>query len=660
MIVKEVRFPLITDSRTRLKLYPHQVALWDEWTNERALLLASKTGTGKTRAVMLPLLEERQSGLAVYPTNELLGDQVRAVVNLATAVGQRAAIWTPSTASAELHSTSDVLLVPIDGRILTSWQKHFSCRSRGETLRRLLNPDQRKIIFINPDILFLILSLTYHAEPFEALLTYKTLILDEFHLYQGVELAHALAMVALARGFGFFRRVVLLSATPQRDVLHLLEDALGIQTISSSFEVPEASSEMHTAVHSVEVTPVLQGVQGNITAIRSSFQNRTSQLQLLRQEYPQDDYIPAVAVVNSVFSAIQLEDSLVESGFHRNDLSIIRGLSNRAIRDRRRKLAAIGTSAIEVGVDFDADYLLFEALDAGSFLQRFGRIGRHRPGHATVWVQPNVLDGMNSHADTHIERGEFERLIYSWYPAASSSPWFVRTENGMTTARAVAENLYMTVKRNGADESTLKKIHSRIAEIMSEHGRRLGCVTQETQASRLFARAASGKESCQWLQSYCRLSRFRTSLPSLEVHDFVEQSRRAEWTLGDYDIDLLSLLKRGRDIKWNDKLNKLTISGIGSVQTVSLTEIFSDNDCELILETERFPMLAVLQDGNVTPVSDIFGKRNHIFCVVRRSKVADLIDWRLPLIESGPYVVAFDGAALFLQELCRRPNSAKT
>lgn len=93
----------------------------------------------------------------------------------------------------------------------------------------------------------------------------------------------------------------------------------------------------------------------------------------LRNENGGDEYIPAVAIVNSVLDAIRLEDEIVAGGFTRNSIAVIRGLSNRAIRERTDKLIAIGTSAIEVGVDFDCDLLFFEAFEAASFLQRFGR-----------------------------------------------------------------------------------------------------------------------------------------------------------------------------------------------------------------------------------------------------------------------------------------------
>jgi len=67
-------------------------------------------------------------------------------------------------------------------------------------------------------------------------------------------------------------------------------------------------------------------------------------------------------------------------------MAIIRGLSAKDVRNIEGKLLAIGTSAIEVGIDFKCDYLIFEAFEAASFMQRFGRVGRHRSALLTSYV----------------------------------------------------------------------------------------------------------------------------------------------------------------------------------------------------------------------------------------------------------------------------------
>ena len=94
--------------------------------------------------------------------------------------------------------------------------------------------------------------------------------------------------------------------------------------------------------------------------------------------------------------AIRLEDRLAEEGFKRKEMAIIRGLSAREVRNTSGKKIAIGTSAIEVGIDFQCDYLIFEASEAASFMQRFGRVGRHKPGVASVLCPPNVLYGIET------------------------------------------------------------------------------------------------------------------------------------------------------------------------------------------------------------------------------------------------------------------------
>ena len=100
------------------------------------------------------------------------------------------------------------------------------------------------------------------------------------------------------------------------------------------------------------------------------------------------------------------------------------------------------------------------------------------------------------------------------------------------------------------------------------------------------------------------------------------------------------------------------------------SEIFGDDDCGLILETKDFATsprahyptsgipevgkLLHFQDGEATPVSDLMGRDNHVFVVVPKADVSEELDWRLPGVEAGKCLVAFDGAALLLRELWRQ------
>jgi hypothetical protein len=488
----------------------------------------------------------------------------------------------------------------------------------------------------------------------EALRRYQTLIVDEFHLYQGVELSHALIMVALARGLGMFRRLVLLSATPSPEVATLLERAVA-PTVICSDGGPEASGgSLRVAVHGVDVRPIELNGGDPVEKLLSEAISLKGDLERLRQEMPEDDYVPAVVIVNSVVNAIRLEDRLVDAGFSRDNMAVIRGLSNRAIRDTKGKLLALGTSAIEVGVDFHCDYLLFEASEAASFLQRFGRVGRHRPGTAIMLVPPNAFHGM-MRLPAEIDRGAFEERIYAWYPSASTHSWFVTTKLGMVTARTLGENLVRAVELDrGARPELLMELRRRVDAIYADYAERLGCSALDTQAKQVFGRCSAGKHGAGWIGTYRTLARFRTSLPTLRVHDFSEQHRRQDWKLGEYEADLKTLLKRAVGVAWNQKLGMLTIRGIGGYRRVHASEIFGENDCGCILETKDFPRLRLYQDDDATPVSDVLSRENHIFAVVAKSVAADMIDWRLPVFEAGAYVLAFDGAALLLLESANR------
>jgi hypothetical protein len=298
-------------------------------------------------------------------------------------------------------------------------------------------------------------------------------------------------------------------------------------------------------------------------------------------------------------------------------------------------------------------------LDAASFLQRFGRVGRHRAGIAIVLVPPNAFQGM-SRLPAAIDRADFEERIYAWYPSAAARPWFVTTEEGMITARSMAESLIATVARDHrARPEVLTELRDRVDATFDDHAQRLGCQAQNLQAKSAFQRLASGKAGAKWLGTYQAINQFRTSLPSVTVHDFKEQDRRRDWHLGEYETDLATLLKRARGIEWNDNLNGYTIRGIGGQRRVHASELPWRERGKLgqFLETSDFPNLLLYQDGEYTPVSGLMGTKSHVFTVVPRADVYEQLDWRLPVFESGECLLAFDGAAFLLRALWRRVQS---
>ena len=659
------RLPLVQHPSARQLLYPHQAAMLDEWENHDSFLLVSKTGTGKTIAGVLPVLKHGLRAICVYPTNELIRDQVRNISGIAEREGLRVCVQTPDTTGEE-YASADVILVHIDASRLDEWRRRRHLSKKWRALRDLLEADKPKLVLTNPDILFLIFGLRYHAEPLAQLPGYDALIIDEFHLYSGVELAHALYMVHLGRSLGAFRKVVLMSATPPPEVAEALHNVLGQPlVVDANTTCNHAVVAEREAVREVEITARLASSDVVETAV-GVVHELAEDVRRRRSENTAADYVPAVVVVDSVVNAIRLEDRLVEEGWCRQDLAIIRGLSARRVRETAGKLIAIGTSAIEVGIDFVCDYLIFEASEAASFMQRFGRVGRHTLGRAYVLCKSNVLAGIQR-LSSPVERGELERRVYDWYPEREARAWFVASLLGLLSALTLTENLVKRVSDdwNGSAEQ-LATVETQVERIGQTYAHTIGC------EARLFARAMAklrkmrvGDPANQWLAAYRDLNTFRTSLPSEWVLDFAERERRGgEWDAAKYTVDIAALLRRADGLRYNEKIphpeghqGMLTVKGYGRYKRVWVPMTFSDEQCGVLYRTAEYPDLCFIQEGHKASVSHVMAMRDHVFVVVPRTAERDL-DWRLPVFDCGKHLIAFDGTALLLCELFNRSSTS--
>lgn len=639
--------PLVQHPLVLTPLYHHQAVMLDEWTNHGTFLVGTKTGTGKTAAAVLPILKYKESAIMVYPTNELIRNQVAGVANIARLEGLNPCIYNPETTKEEFGK-ADVLLVHIDAAALEKWGREKGWGSKWKVLNRLLKSN-KTIIFTNPDILFLIFAIRYRGEALAALQGYRTLVVDEFHLYQGVEFAHALFMVHMARHMGMFERVVLLSATPDPEVKKILKDFFTPLEIDLSTRSRYVGEEKRTAVHEVEIIPCHAGTDPVETAVSTIISLREKLIELGKQE-SEPDYIPAVVVLNSVVNAIRLEDRLVEEGFSRDELLIVRGLSQRDIRQKRPEhLLVIGTSAIEVGVDFKCDNLVFEAFEAPSFMQRFGRVGRHRPGTAYVICPENIRSGIEG-LDTEVARDEFETKVYDWYATPESRPWFINTRGGLITVYALINNIVSKIQEGyqGSLEN-IEEIKNKLEDIAEKYAEKFHCERLLAAIRSQFDKAGQGIKEYRWLKVYQELNTFRTSLPSIPFYDFAEKIRRGG-QYASYNVDLISLLRRAEGLKFDQKLGMVTVKGYGKCKKVSAIGISSYlGNYGRFFQTIDFPELSVLQNDHCTPVSHIMTLKNHIFTIVPKDLVA--VDWRLPVLNCGQSLIAFDGAALLVNEL---------
>lgn len=617
--------------------YTHQAELYDAWRQHQALLVVTPTGSGKTQAAAFPILNDGEAAIFVYPTNALAQDQERSIRRLLERMGMPYYQLTADGEwDADAYRRARAVLVRVEGQTLEEFRRLWHQTRKGQALAQILSHQEKPLLLLtNPDTLFLMLALRYHAgfEILSRLQGFQTLVIDEFHLYGGVELATLLFMVhGLLRQEGFLRRVVFLSATPQREVLDLLNRLFAPRSIVAK-AVPESHQPGRRVLHPVELevtsaSQVVEQIIGRISAMRGEL--RLS---------PDPDLVPLVVIVNSVLSAIHLEDMLVRSGFDRSQLGIYRGLSDRAIRDVRGKLIVIGTSAIEVGVDFNAEYLLFEAWSGPSFIQRLGRIGRHREGSAVLFAPDYVVAHARQLAG-QLGRDELAQLAFQWYGEFDARPWFGGTGRGLLACGALLHR-YADLA-SGSDVA--RQLRERRAELLADFGARVGASPQLlSQVQRIIKRPPA------WLESYACAQSFRSSGLSVPVFDVIEASRRGE-AHGRYEAELRVLLERARRPEWRG--DYVQIQGYGERRRVTAESRFADNEYGRIKPcSEVRPFFIV--DGNHHPLSDFAQRDEHV--VVKAPPAAEpYLDWRMDYYPTRGGFLLFDGNALLACEISER------
>ncbi len=640
-------------------LYPHQAALLERWDIHDAFELVTKTGTGKTRAVALPILRRRESAVFVYPTNALIADQSRSIQRLMQDEHIFYREVTPDNVN-EPFGSEEYLLVQINADTLSRFCQIWGLKTKGEALKQLLTGDKHRIVLVNPDVLYHLFALKYRdsVASIAYLQNYRTAVFDEFHLYNGVELAHAMFMIFLARKVGVFSRTVLLSATPNAEVQKYLDAVLHPEVITQSVTVNYTHSESRTVAHNVELEflPTAPDRDELIETARAKVLDLLPELRSLQtakaESNAQGEYIPCVVILNSVVNAIALEDALVKAGIDRTDIASIRGLSARSARDVRGKLLVIGTSAIEVGIDFQVSYLLFEAGDAASFMQRFGRIGRHFPGTAFLLCSHREKTALQS-LGAEVSREMLEQRVTTIYRHQDARAWFVVTFGGMVSVSAQVHNFkHIILKDRSADDAMKEQIEQRMDTELSEYARCLGIER--------ILRQVRPKLKRDWFAHYAEIDSFRTSLPSQEVYDLAEKDRgRDEWN---YKVDVATLLKRAERLDFRN--NRLYVRGYQARHQVYFAKSFmelSDTEVGSIETTADYGSedMQFYQDKHLTPVSHVMhSPQHHIFVVVPKELIEEL-DWRIAWFrcgEKGRYIIAFDGAALLLKEIYDRTN----
>jgi CRISPR-associated endonuclease/helicase Cas3 len=323
------------------------------------------TGDGKSLAAYLPVLCKDYHGFGMYPTIELLRDQSRQFERYG-------------------HSFQrQNICLPLWGAEITRLAKEHDFKERGEWLVSQFKT--HNVILTNPDIFNLVMNYRYRTFiysdielPYSLSAGYDYFVFDEFHIFEMPQIVSALtAMLWLVEhNPSQHPKFVFSSATPDPLLIDTVARAgLKYALIEGSY-VTQATAGYRPVLHAVDLHLHQLGQRESVEDwLRTHLNEAVDLWQSAIRRRPK-----GVIIVNSPATARRIARWLAQELAHRN----ITVGENTGLTDlERRRLAMdrdliVGTSTIDVGVDFDINMLIFEATDAGNFFQRLGRLGRIR------------------------------------------------------------------------------------------------------------------------------------------------------------------------------------------------------------------------------------------------------------------------------------------
>jgi len=333
------------------------------------------TGDGKSLAAYLKSFQENYYALGLYPTNALAGDQENQLLENIRRFepADRPRVNRLSSAELEIYAETEGL------------KKAVAIESR---------TSQSEIIVTNPDILHYIYRGAY-INPKEAPdklwsridRNFDLFIFDEFHIFAAPQVAGVINTMLLIKATNRQKKFLFLSATPDDEMIGRLKEAgFRCKVIApgeeDKYRFPDSESEK-AALAADHWRQISRAIALNFVSIEAGSSSSESWIKENAEDilsrFQMHPGTKGAIILNSIAAVKRLVPFLQEM-FEPQGLTVGEntGLSGR--EKRARSLDAdlvVGTSTIDVSVDFKINFLIFESADAGNFIQRLGRLGRH-------------------------------------------------------------------------------------------------------------------------------------------------------------------------------------------------------------------------------------------------------------------------------------------
>ncbi len=392
------------------------------------------TGDGKSLAAYLGVLQGNTEAIALYPTNELARDQENQI-------RQYVENFQPNNEPriARLNSAELELYAENEGI-----KKSAAIATHGS---------QREILITNPDI-FHYLHRGAYLMPKDSPdklwgridKGLNLFIFDEFHVFSAPQIASVLNTMLLIHLTNRRKKFLFLSATPEQQLLERLEKAklrykLIDPNASGKYQFPDTEARSQqleqdkwrlvTREITLHFVPLESVSKSSETWLKEN-------LDKILQHFVKHRGTKGAIILNSIASVKRLTPLFAEV-FQKHGLTVGEntGLSSKTVKERSLTCdLVLGTSTIDVGVDFKINFLIFESADSGSFIQRLGRLGRHQ---GYVNADGQEIKFTQFVAYTLAPNYLIERLFEK-----ADSPF---TTNGIYDRAFLSENIYTTYRK---------------------------------------------------------------------------------------------------------------------------------------------------------------------------------------------------------------------
>lgn len=355
----------------------HQVDVFEQSRHADIILDLAPTGTGKTKAGLTVLLQNKnQNAIYIAPTNALVEQQREAAEKFVKDAGLPHVVKSASARDIKNWSNEKV------GK--RSGEKLYNVLRNPATIFPEVGANRPILLVTNPDIFYYATFFAYNNLDRDNIATsfytkFATVIFDEFHLYDAKQLVGLLFYLAYYHIFGFFknqRKVVLLTATPEPACEAALQSLANQGVRIARINGENRNTQLlpsQTAVN-LELRPkpdrddLLQEIADEI-------------LRRLRKKPDQNGAV----ILDSKDNINRLADLLKQRGLEGKFGRITGSTPQLERKSAAQKQIILATSTVDVGFNFERniettrqnlDWLIFSARDRAAFWQRLGRVGR--------------------------------------------------------------------------------------------------------------------------------------------------------------------------------------------------------------------------------------------------------------------------------------------